>query len=312
MARPEDARRGDFREAAGAAGGVNLRDAERRLREAGVASPDVDALRLVMAAVGRDRAGAVALGDDRGVPGLDDLVARRVAREPLQWIEGEAAFLDFAVAVGPGVLVPRPETEVAATVAIEVARDVAARDSPEGRRDERVGDPGRDPGAPGAGLRVLDCGTGTGVLAAALARALPGAEVHATERAQPALVWAQRNLARLAPGVVLHQGWYLSAPGDFDLVVSNPPYVDADEWESLEPEVRDHDPRSALVPAGGDGLADVALLARESRSRARAFVCEIGATQGEAAGAVATQAGWPGVDVRPDLAGRDRVLVCRG
>lgn len=127
-----------------------------------------------------------------------------------------------------------------------------------------------------------------------------------------ALVWSARNLAALAPRVVLHEQWYLGLPGDFDLVVANPPYVDADEVAGLEPEVRDHDPQVALVPAAGDGLADIALLVREVPSRIRpggAFVCEIGAGQGTAA---AEMAGgfWGAVEVVADLAGRERVLVC--
>jgi len=262
------------------------------LDTAGVESPDVDARRLVADAAGVDAAAVMASWRDVPPwPGFGDrlagCVARRCAREPLQHIEGKAAFLDFEVEVGPGVLIPRPETETTALCAMGLA--------------------------PEAG-RFLDCGTGTGVLAIALARARPNAEVHATERSMQALPWAARNIAALAPRVTLHEAWFLGVDGIFDLVVANPPYVGAGEWEGLAPEVRDHDPRDALVPRSGDAFADIRLLLDEVPARLSpggAFVCEIGATQGRDAAALARSAGWRSVEVEPDLGGRDRVLVCR-
>lgn len=265
--------------------------ASAKLAAAGVPSPDVDAERLASVAAGSARTALVQhWRGEPPWPGFDErfevLVGRRAARVPLQHIEGTAAFRDFEVAVGPGVLVPRPETEV--TVALALER--APRDG-----------------------RLLDAGTGSGAIAIALAREREDAEVHATERSMAAIVWAARNVAALAPQVVLHEQWFLGLDGEFDLIVSNPPYVDAVELAALEPEVRDHDPEVALVPASGDGLADVALLLREAGSRLRpggSFVCEIGAGQGAAASELA-RARWRNVEVRQDLAGRDRVLVCR-
>lgn len=262
------------------------------LAAAGVDNADVDARRLALVAAGCDD--AALLRHWRDAPpwsGFErwyaTLVERRAQRIPLQYLEGVAVFRDFEVAVGPGALIPRPETEVTVEVALEHA--------------------------PEAG-RFLDAGTGTGVIAIALARARGGAEVHATERSMSALVWAGRNIAALAPQVVLHEQWYLGLPGDFDLIVSNPPYVDAADLAALEPEVRDNEPEVALVPASGDGLSDVALLVRETPARVRpggTFVCEIGADQGDAAADLAWRC-WGEVEVRTDLAGRDRVLVCRG
>lgn len=261
------------------------------LASAGVGSAGVDSRRLACVAAACDEATLVRHWRD--VPPWPDferwfttLVERRRLRVPLQHLEGVAAFRDFEVAVGPGVLIPRPETEVTVDVALELA--------------------------PQSG-RVLDAGTGSGVIAIALARANAALEVHATERSMAALVWAARNIAAHAPQVVLHEQWYLGLPGEFDLIVSNPPYVDASDLAGLEPEVRDHDPEVALVPAGGDAISDVALLVRETPPRLRrggAFVCEIGAGQGEAAAELASRC-WGHVEVRPDLAGRDRVLVCR-
>ncbi len=275
-----------------------LADAAQRLAAAGIDDPEHDARRLACWA-GECTPSELAIrgaglsSDPEFTPRFQEAVERRAKREPLQWIEGEAAFLDFAVAIGEGALVPRPETETTASVAIEHA--------------------------PSRG-RVLDAGTGSGVLAIALARAHTGAEIHATERSIPALVWAGKNKERLAPQVHLHEGWFLGVPesaGPFDLIVSNPPYIPAADWDGLDPEVRDHDPRVALVPAGGraeDGLADVRLLLTEAPAHLApggTFVCEIGHDQGPAAAEAAAKAAWTNVEIRPDLAGRDRVLVAR-
>lgn len=265
--------------------------ASAKLAAAGVPSPDVDAERLASVAAGSGRAALVKhWRGEPPWPGFDErfeaLVGCRAERVPLQHIEGTAAFRDFEVAVGTGVFVPRPETEVTVAVALEHA----PRDG-----------------------RLLDAGTGSGAIAISLAREVVGAEVHATERSMSAIVWAARNIGALAPRVVLHEQWFLGLEGEFDLIVSNPPYVDAAELADLEPEVRDHDPEAALVPASGDALADIALLVRETPARLRpggAFVCEIGAAQGAAAAELA-RARWAEVELRTDLAGRDRVLVCR-
>ncbi len=276
-----------------------LRDAKRRLEAAGIESAENDAWRLAMWASDLDMTQLVVQADTvfhsaQVVERFHNAVARRAQREPLQWIEGEAAFLDFEVRVGPGVLVPRPETEVTALCAIEQALDAR---------------------------RILDCGTGSGVLAIALARRFPSVQVHATERSQAALVWAARNIESLAPQIQLHQGWFFSAAGDFDLIVSNPPYVSAREWDSLEPEVKIHDPKVALVPAGlaasepedeaqGFGaIEQVLAIGFERLNNAGSLVCEIGASQGPRAREIAQRVGFDGIDVQPDLTGRDRVLV---
>lgn len=212
-------------------------------------------------------------------------VRLRAQRVPLQHIEGRVQFLDFEVEVGPGVLIPRPETEVTALCALSFAHP---------------------------GTRALDCGTGTGVLAIALARATRDVEIHATERAAPALIWAARNIGRLAPDVELHESWYCGVDGDFDLIVANPPYVGAAEWELLEPEVRKHDPRTALVPSDGEAITDVLLIVKEASERLRprgALICEIGVTQARDAVNAAYMAGLCDVEIEEDLSGRSRVLV---
>ncbi|MCC7077632.1 MAG: peptide chain release factor N(5)-glutamine methyltransferase [Acidimicrobiia bacterium] len=266
--------------------------AGQHLDWAGVTSPWHDARRLAAWAAGADdvtlmiRADEV-FADPAFRTRFGEAIERRAQREPLQHIEGSVAFLDFEVEVGAGVLVPRPETEITALTALSVL-------------------------VPGG--RVLDCGTGTGVLAIAIARGGEDLEVHATERSAPALVWGARNIERLAPGVALHQTWFFGVDGTFDTIVANPPYVGQDEWDLLEPEVRDHDPRTALVPQDGNATSDIRLVVAEGSARLRrggTLVCEIGSRHGREVANAAYGAGLRGIEIEEDLVGRDRVLVAR-
>lgn len=161
------------------------------------------------------------------------LVQRRAAREPLQYILGTVDFAGLTLRVDRRALIPRPETE-------ELA--------------ERIRNTVTTPPA-----RILDLGTGTGALALALAAAFPQAAVTATDASEEALALARENAAanRLSDRVTfLLSDWFHSIQGSFDLLVSNPPYLTQAEWESAAPEVKDHDPRAALV-AEEDGLADL-------------------------------------------------------
>jgi release factor glutamine methyltransferase len=214
-------------------------EAERILTEAGVASPRVDAELLAAHVLGvqRGRLSMVPLVDPPVVDALRELVYRRAARVPLQHLTGTAALGAIEVAVGPGVFIPRPETEVL------LAWGLAAL--------ENVQRP-----------LVVDLCTGSGALALAVAQARPDAQVHAVELQPAALSWARRNAdARAAAGdtpVVLYAG-DIAEPGVLgaldgtaDLVLCNPPYVPCNA--AVTPEVALHDPPSAVF-AGGDGLA---------------------------------------------------------
>jgi len=222
---------------------------------------------------------------------LEALVVRREAREPLQHLLGSAPFMSFQVRVGPGVFVPRPETESLAERAIQTASTMA------------VGD---------GGLRIVDLCSGSGVLAIALARAIPHATVRAVEVSDEALPYLVQNVADLAPEVLITHGSLESfasgmAPASLDLIVSNPPYVPDAETPN-EPEVRNHDPRLALY-GGEDGLDVIRVLA-EAASRALrpggVVMLEHSNLQGAAVRDVLESHGFRTVSTEQDLVGRDR------
>ncbi|WP_407709640.1 peptide chain release factor N(5)-glutamine methyltransferase [Arthrobacter nitrophenolicus] len=202
------------------------------LRDAGVPSPRVDAELLAdhLLKVGLGRLRAMMLGDAPAPEGYAELVAERAGRVPLQHITGVAHFRYLELAVGPGVFIPRPETESVAQLVID---HVKGMPSP----------------------RIVDLGTGSGAIAGSIAHEVPGAEVHAVEYSPLAHAWAAKNLAPLGVHLVLGD-LRTALPelyGTFDVVVSNPPYIPAEAIPN-EPEVALHDPPEALYGGGADGM----------------------------------------------------------
>jgi release factor glutamine methyltransferase len=272
-----------------------LREAARRLDAAGVGSPEHDAAELLAHVLGTTRSALVLVAAvaDADREAYDVLVARRAAREPLQHLTGTAAFRYLELAVGPGVFVPRPETELLAGWAVEQARRV-------------LGD-GRTP-------VVVDLCTGSGAVALSVATEVPQAAVHAVELDERAHEWAARNLS--GSGVDLRQGDMAEAfadlDGTVDVVVCNPPYIPLEAYESVAPEARDHDPGLALW-SGQDGLEALRVLERVAARLLRAggvVGAEHADVQGESAPAVFAAAGrWADVRDHQDLAGRDRYLT---
>ncbi|RYB89762.1 peptide chain release factor N(5)-glutamine methyltransferase [Nocardioides glacieisoli] len=269
------------------------RDAAARLRDAGVASPERDA-DLLLAHVLDVALGRLPLVDDLGSPeqeAYDALVARRAAREPLQHLTGTAAFRHVELAVGPGVFVPRPETELLAGWAID---HLLTLERPV----------------------VVDLCTGSGAIARAIADEVPGADVHAVELDEGALAWAERNLA--GTGVDLRHGDLATAFDDLlstvDVVVCNPPYIPLEAWESVAAEARDHDPHLALF-SGQDGLDAIRVLERRAAQLLRpggVVGAEHADVQGESAPGVFTAtARWTDVTDHRDLAGRPRYVTAR-
>jgi release factor glutamine methyltransferase len=274
---------------------------------AGVATrlPAVEARWLVEAVSGVDRSRWTEPAPADGSARLGALVERRLAGEPLQYVLGRWSFRGLDLLVDPRVLIPRPETEIVAGVAIDQARRL------------HLPSPGH------TGPRVVaDLGTGSGAIALALAAELPGTEVWATDASPAALDVARANLAAVAPGaasrVRLAGGvWYEALParlrGRLAVIVSNPPYVTEAEFAGLPPEVRDHEPAGALVagPTGRECLEHLVAGGLGWLAPGGVLVLELAPDQAAPLRAAATAAGYQAVAVHRDLAGRDRVLVAR-
>lgn len=273
-----------------------LRRAAQRLAEAGVPTPEVDAELLACHAFGLGR-GELTAAALRGAPApadtsaFDTLVVRRAAREPLQHLTGLAPFRHLELRVGPGVFVPRPETEIVAQWAIDALR-----------------------ATPDPAPIAVDLGTGSGALALAMATEVPHARVFAAENSAAAFEWAKRNFAAIAPGARLVFADLADSFGELDgqvaVLVSNPPYV-PDDAIPRDPEVRDWDPPTALY-GGPDGLDVVRTLSVVGLRLLRpggVLVIEHGEWQGPGIRALLTEAGWRAGATHPDLTGRDRATT---
>jgi release factor glutamine methyltransferase len=266
--------------------------ATKRLTEAGVASPDYDAAELLafVAGVSRLQLGLAELTDDQ-LKQYDVLVDRRAQREPLQHLTGTAAFRYRELVVGPGVFVPRPETEVLVGWMLDRLKDVEAP-------------------------LVVDLCSGSGAIAGAVATERPDSTVHAVELSAEACVWARRNLA--GTGAMLHEGdidgCLPELDGRVDAVIANPPYIPLTAWESVTAEVRDHDPALALW-SGDDGLDEIKVVAATAARLLKPggwFGCEHADVQGESAPAIFAATGlFTEVRDQLDLAGRHRFTTGR-
>lgn len=277
--------------------GEAVRAAERLLEMSGCDTPRGDAQWIAAHALAVSRAGLF-VDSDRPFPPdrrevFEHLVARRARREPLAYVLGTARFRGLDLEVGPGVLVPRPETEVTAGRAIERARE-------RGR------------------ATVVDVGTGSAAIALSVAAEVPAARVFATEPSAAARAWALRNLARTGLRVTLLPGEMMdplhpALGGAVDVVVSNPPYVADAAWDSLPPEIQHHEPHEAVC-GGEDGLDVVVRLLQEAPRWLAIggwLVLEAGEDQAERLERLLRVIGYNDVRVTKDLAGRERVVEGR-
>ena len=275
---------------------VLVRAASQRLADAGVPDPLVDA-ELLVAHVLRMRRGEVQAAIVRGdgmaeadAAALDVLVSRRAQREPLQHLTGTAPFRHLELAVGPGVFVPRPETEIVVQYAID-----ALQNAP-------------DPQPIG-----IDLGTGSGAIALAMATEVPHARIFAAEISEDAHAWAARNVAGVANLTLVHADLadaFTELEGTAAVVISNPPYV-PDAAVPRDPEVRLFDPALALY-GGADGLDVVRVLSTRARQLLMSgglLVIEHGELQGEAIRDILTSDGWRAAATHRDLTQRDRATT---
>lgn len=270
------------------------------LQKAGCEDAFFDASELVRLVIGASPRLAAAPLTQLQAERLNALAARRAAREPLQYICGSWDFLDFTLQVGPGVLCPRADTEVVAETAAALIRGAAAP-------------------------AVLDLCAGSGCLGLGVKRFCPAAQVTAVEKSPEAYAYLTRNAMQALQGMHIGDGPYLRpVAGDlftwhaeqpdacFDLIVSNPPYLTAEEMAVLQPEVQ-QEPAMAL-DGGVDGLLFYRALARDYKRLVRPggwIAVEIGWQQGEAVSALLAQNGWAEIRVQKDYGGNERCVVGR-
>ncbi|UCR90149.1 peptide chain release factor N(5)-glutamine methyltransferase [Mycetocola spongiae] len=275
-----------------------LRGAQSRLEAVGIPDARVDAELLLahLEEMGRGELQAAIITGRAARQGtaeaLDALLGRREAREPLQHILGSAPFRSLELLVGPGVFVPRPETELVVQYAID-ALNLLPEEEP----------------------IAVDLGTGSGAIALAMATEVPRARVYALEKIPAAHAWAARNFAAIgAPNASLHLGDMAEAFPELDgrvaVLISNPPYVPA-RAIPRDPEVRLFDPPTALY-GGEDGLDLVRALSARGLGLLRpggTLIIEHGELQGEAIRGILTADGWGAAATFRDLTQRDRVTT---
>jgi release factor glutamine methyltransferase len=278
-----------------------LLQAASQLREVGVSSAEQEARQLLAYAAGVELARLPLLDsvEDAQAAYFQTLINKRARRIPLQHLTGRAHFRHLEVEVGPGVFVPRPETEVMTGWAIEQLRPMVYAVA----RGESRHLP-----------MVVELGTGSGAVAKSIATELSGTRVHAVELSEEAAAYAARNLADTT--VELHVQDMIDVlpelDGTVDLVIANPPYIPLEAFESVVPEARDHDPPLALF-AGPDGLEAIRVVVAEAARllRPAGFLCvEHADLQGESAPQILVRhGGFVGVRDHPDLTGRPRFVT---
>jgi release factor glutamine methyltransferase len=254
------------------------------LTASGADTPRLDAELLLAAAMGVDRAAIVAEPGRALEPDaarrFQEYAARRREREPVAYILGSKGFRSIELEVDPRVLIPRPETEHLVEALLDLPR----------------------------GARVCDVGTGSGAIALAIAYEHPGSRVVAIDASEQALSLARANVERTGVDIELHRhDFFVGLPsGPWQLVVSNPPYVEPEELRTLMPDVRDWEPHEALVAEGA--TETIAEAARDVLAQDGALVLEVADGKARAVVSLLEQLGYDDVVASTDLAGRDRVV----
>lgn len=283
-----------------------LKHGIEQLRNAQVSSFTLAAELLLLHATARDRTWIYSHPEEilpqDTVDHFLSLIRRRSNGEPTQHLTGKQEFWGLEFEVTPDVLVPRPETEHLVEVALDrlAVREVRA---------------GRNPRLTGKNLTLVDIGTGSGCIAIALAKELPEAEVHATDISGNALEIAKHNAVRhsFADRIHFAESNLLQSLSslEFDLIVSNPPYIGINETDSLPIEVRDHEPKQALFggPEGYELYGDLILQASRQLKPGGLLVLELGQSSLPAVQPLLDSSTWANIGVTKDLAGIDRVLA---
>ncbi|MAZ18011.1 MAG: protein-(glutamine-N5) methyltransferase, release factor-specific [Ahrensia sp.] len=273
-----------------------FQDSRRRLAEAGIVTPDLDTSLLLEHATGFTVLSRITEAGRIVPPDLierfEDCLARRLRREPVHRIIGEREFYGLPLKLNASTLVPRPDTETLVDLVLPFVKDTVRQTGP---------------------CRILDLGTGTGAIALALLATVPGTVAIGSDISDEALDAAEQNAAalrledRFAP---VRSDWFEAIAGEFDLILSNPPYIRIGDIASLDSDVRDYDPLAAL-DGGGDGLAAYRILAEQApayMSGRGALAVEIGHDQKEDVTILFEDLGFRRIGIRKDYSGHDRAL----
>jgi len=268
-----------------------IAEAGQRLLAAGIDNGSQEARWLMLQLVGDSHLCPADQLPAKDIAIFNERVQRRIDGEPLQYIMGNTPFHCIDLEVGPGVLIPRPETEQLVDHALELYKG-------------QIGP-------------VCDLCTGSGAIALALATQLRKTHVTGIDISEEALAYARKNMVALGlPNVTLLLGdLFAPLPTDarFAMITANPPYVSPDDYDALDPVVKNHEPRLALL-ADEQGLAVIRRIATDSRQRllpGAPIILEIGDEQGAAVARLFRQSGYDDVAIRKDYAGKDRFLVAR-
>jgi release factor glutamine methyltransferase len=280
-----------------------IKEAKEFLETSGVDDAGKEAEMIISHCLGTDR--VIIYRDNPRIPEniiqkIDEYLKRRTKKEPLQYIFGYTEFYGLKIKTGPGVLIPRPETELLA----EKAKKIISKFSPESFRD-RI-----------SNFRFLDLCTGSGCLALALSREFPEAQVYGTDTSEVAIRYAKENAylneiknVKFATGSLFDPVKELK----FDLIISNPPYIKRSDIKSLQPEIKDWEPVEAL-DGGEDGLDYYRAIIPEARNHLNEGGClllELGMSQSDEVKEMSEDAGFKDISLMKDFAGIERVLVAK-
>ncbi len=266
-------------------------DATQRLKAAEIENPRLEANVLLQAVLHTDRIRILRMQnqelDAKTQMQYIDFVSRRIAGEPTAYILGIKEFMSLEFAVSPAVLIPRPDTEILCEAVLERAK---VYNHPQ----------------------ILDLCCGSGCIGISLAHFMPQSRVTLIDKSEAAVAVAKQNAATLAPdNTSVQTGDAFALEGVYDIIVSNPPYIETNQMATLQPEVRMHEPHMAL-DGGEDGLVFYLHFARKFRQSLKAggfLALEVGHTQAQTVRDLLVENGWKSCEIIKDLAGIERVVL---